>query len=78
MALGPYWPHAADAWSCGVCLLEMAGGLGSMCKAVHFEIEAIPALVAPLLLQYFEDPGAFITNFIRKFIRNFIKMKKSK
>ncbi|CAJ1366411.1 unnamed protein product [Effrenium voratum] len=51
---GPYWPHSADAWSCGVVLLEMAGGLGSLSRAVH--LEEAPASIAAALLQFFEDP----------------------
>jgi len=53
---GPYWPHSADAWSCGVSLLEMAGGLGSLATAVKFDPEATPSTIAPLLMQFFEDP----------------------
>jgi len=57
MALGgPYWPHSADAWSCGIALLEMAGGLGSLAAAVNVDMEAPPASIAPVLLQFFEDP----------------------
>eukprot|EP00435_Cladocopium_sp_Y103_P050607 s1338_g15.t1 len=53
---GPYWPHSADAWSCGVALLEMAGGLGSLREAVKFDPEAAAASIAPTLMQFFEDP----------------------
>lgn len=57
MALGgPYYPHSIDTWSCGVVLLEMAGGLGSLSRSVPFDPDASPASIAPLLLQYFEDP----------------------
>ena len=57
MALGgPYWPHSADAWSCGIALLEMAGGLGSLCQAVRYEPDSAAATIAPHLLQYFDDP----------------------
>lgn len=53
---GPYWPHSADAWSCGIALLEMAGGLGALSEAVKFDPEAPPASIAPSLMQFFEDP----------------------
>lgn len=57
MALGgPYWPHSSDAWSCGIALLEMAGGLGSLCEAVKVDPEAAAASIAPILLQFFDDP----------------------
>lgn len=53
---GPYLPQAADCWSAGVVLLEMAGGLGSLSRSVPFDPRASPASIAPDLLQYFEDP----------------------
>lgn len=53
---GPYWPHSANAWSCGVALLEMAGGLGSLRAAVKFDPEAAAESIAPTLMHFFEDP----------------------
>eukprot|EP00438_Fugacium_kawagutii_P000708 Skav220049 [mRNA] locus=scaffold2981:413518:415466:- [translate_table: standard] len=34
----------------------MAGGLGSLGEAVKFDPEASPASIAPILMQFFEDP----------------------
>eukprot|EP00931_Biecheleriopsis_adriatica_P078353 TRINITY_DN51801_c0_g1_i1.p1 TRINITY_DN51801_c0_g1~~TRINITY_DN51801_c0_g1_i1.p1 ORF type:complete len:576 (-),score=137.05 TRINITY_DN51801_c0_g1_i1:41-1741(-) len=57
MALGgPHWPHTSDTWSTGVCLMEMAGGLGSLSRGANYNPEAPLPQIATTLLEYFEDP----------------------
>lgn len=60
MALGgPYTPRFADCWSCGVMLLESAGGLTSLCRAVPYPpSQANPQPVAQLICNYFAAVGS--------------------
>jgi len=58
MAFGtPYLPKLADCWSAGAVLLEMSGGVTSMSRAVPFDIQVDPMLVAGQIRDFFDTKG---------------------
>jgi len=59
MALGlSYVGRLADAWSLGVVLLEVAGGLTCLKTAVSYDAQAEMRDVAPSILEFFRKPGS--------------------
>lgn len=55
----PYIPKYVDCWSVGVLLLEIAGGVGSLSRAVQFDLEQDhPQEVACRVQSFFLVPGS--------------------
>jgi hypothetical protein len=56
-----YLPQAADCWSLGVVLLEMAGGLGSTKQAVGWTTEMGDGIAIEMVHDYFSMEGSHAT-----------------
>mmetsp|Transcript_50653 Transcript_50653/g.147348 ORF Transcript_50653/g.147348 Transcript_50653/m.147348 type:complete len:491 (-) Transcript_50653:202-1674(-) len=56
---GPYVPHRADCWSAGILLLEMAGGMSTLSRAIPYDpARAEPRQVADSINNFFRKPGS--------------------
>lgn len=58
---GPYVPRLADCWSIGIMLLEMAGGVTSLTRAMpHPSFEADLLIVASAIQNFFGMPNSHL------------------
>jgi len=54
---GGYIPSCADAWSVGVLLLEIAGGLGSLAASAYNDVDEDSPDCASHVIKFFNSPS---------------------